>query len=302
MPPAAMNVMRETVARLLPAAVDAYTAWSPVKRGRPFLRGWSAGALLRLECFVPRRVVVRQAGVELPLWLNLGSITGARAWGPGLPEVSGVAECVEAMTRRPGVFLDLGANAGLFSFVVADRCPRTRVIAVEPHPRLATLLRRDAEELGARLARHGSRVEVVETALGASDGTVVFHQLCHDDISSLYPVPGHAGRAVVTPLRRGDALLAALDVGTVELCKLDVEGAELAVLRGLEETLKHQRIRRLRMEINRERCAAAGHAPDDLVAALARHGYGLTPDSAAAYARGGWAWADFDFIPAGAAG
>lgn len=293
--------LRLWLARALVGASDFYTAVSPLQRGKARLRARVAEWLQQLGAFYPRKLTIRDGGLELPLWFNLGGWTGARIWCDGRCPVVGIAECVAVMAgSKGGVFLDVGANAGLIGFSVAARVPGTRVILVEPHRGLAALLKQGAGELRERLAVHGSRVEVVGVALGEADGTVLLHELRHDDLSSLFPVPGEAGDVRPVTMRSGDALLAELDVGEIELCKIDVEGAERRVLEGLAATLRTGRIRRLRIEMNRERCAAAGYTVEDLVAALAGFGYVMTPESAEKYAAGNWAWSDFHFTRQGA--
>ena len=120
-----------------------------------------------------------------------------------------------------------------------------------------------------------------------------------DSKSAFRPLPHLRGQTVRVAVRRGDDVLRELGVGRVAVCKLDVEGGELDVLRGLHETLRGRRIGCLRLEINRPCCARAGHSPEDLLAELSRHGYTMTAESRRRYEGGGWDIADFTFAPEG---
>jgi len=288
---------RDMLVRAMHAAVDVYCALSPVQRGKIRLRCWAARAGVSLGPVLPRLIVVKAGGCALPMWVCPTSSVGAGVWAIGRFDAEGVEACVAALRGRPGaVFLDIGAHCGLFGVFAAATCPRLRVIAVEPSPSVRELLRRNIAGLDAAIRGQGSSVEVVAAALGDDGGAARFHRLNDDGFSSLYEVPHGGGETITVPMRRGDEVLAALGVGKVDVCKLDVEGAELRVLRGLERTLGRHGIRWLRMEINRERCAAAGHRPADLVGLLAGHGYRMTAASAARYATVNWEIADFEFL------
>jgi FkbM family methyltransferase len=115
--------------------------------------------------------------------------------------------------------IDCGANRGDFSAWVVEHT-RAKVIAYEPDPRLF-----------AKLPQH-ERVTYYNLALSAVEGQVrlfLGDKLC----SSLV----HAERAEVDTVRVNAVELGrhlqSCEVGTIGLLKLDIEGAELDVLRQL---------------------------------------------------------------------
>jgi FkbM family methyltransferase len=123
--------------------------------------------------------------------------------------------------QRGGWVLDAGANRGAFGAAVAARFP-VQVLHVEANPALA-----------ARLAEDGRRV--VSCALGASDGSVAFNVGENDEASSIY-LPRGAGahlvvrETVTAPMRSLQSLLREAGLSRLACVKLDIEGAELAVL------------------------------------------------------------------------
>ncbi len=135
-----------------------------------------------------------------------------------------------------GVALDVGANIGNHTLWFAQRF--ARVHACEPNPRTLALLRCNVELAAA------ANVEVHGVGLGDRDGELPF---ASDDGANLggsgFVFAGVAGgREIVCPLRRGDGLLPPARLGgPLALVKLDVEGAELAALQGLEQTLARER-------------------------------------------------------------
>jgi len=130
---------------------------------------------------------------------------------------------------RPGMtFLDVGAHVGWFTRVASEAVgPAGRVVAVEPEPASLALLRANVRHLP-----HGN-VEVVGAA--ASD--------VHDGVVDLHLAPWNTGDHRTawsgSPLRRTCAVptvrLDALPVlrGGVDVAKIDVQGAEAAVWRGM---------------------------------------------------------------------
>ena len=140
----------------------------------------------------------------------------------------------------PGsVFVDVGANQGEFTLVAAKHARRGRVIAVEP---VASL----REDLAANLRLNGfDNVTVVPVALADRPGTLTLfadHRtvdgFLNEGTASLWSGGGRrevVGEVEVDTL---DRLVATLALDRIDLMKIDVEGGELAVLRGGRESLR----------------------------------------------------------------
>lgn len=139
---------------------------------------------------------------------------------------------------RPGdCFVDVGANIGMLTLLARRLVGDTgRVVACEPNPPLRTRI--DALVRDNNLAN----VDVVGTALGEQPGTAELHEYSgHTGWGSL-AASGPAGAAATkkwqVPVARGDDVLAHLDGAQPMAIKIDVEGFEVPVLRGLAETLR----------------------------------------------------------------
>lgn len=132
---------------------------------------------------------------------------------------------LEALARllRPGdVFVDCGANLGLWSLVAAPLvAPSGAVHAFEPNPVTAERLRMHAEQ--------SSLIQVHPTALAATRGTVSFDPGDHHNVSRVSD-GGHLRIASSTL----DDELSVAPSGI----KIDVEGYELEVLRGARAALR----------------------------------------------------------------
>lgn len=129
--------------------------------------------------------------------------------------------------------IDIGANKGQFALAARRRFPAARILSFEP---LA-----DARDVFERVFAGDRAIELFALALGATDGTAILHRSRRADSSSLLPIaalqsetfPGteEVGTETVA-LARLDTALAGRDLLKSVLCKIDVQGGELAALKG----------------------------------------------------------------------
>jgi len=161
---------------------------------------------------------------------------------------------------RPSI--DVGANIGVYSYLMSRRSPR--VIAVEPHPDVAAFLRKG-------LPRN---VTVVEAALSDHTGGAEIHVPVVGGIelttrSSLDPRanPARVMRAIRVRLR----MLDDLGCDAPGLLKIDVEGHEAAVLHGGRKLLEAGRPRVL-VEVVDERAPGSTREVFDLMRGLGYEG------------------------------
>lgn len=156
---------------------------------------------------------------------------------------------------RPGdLFLDVGANVGVYSILTSEL--GARVVAVEPDPPSITRLREnlDLNDLGT--------VVVLPVALGSASGTAAL--VSNDVFSRIGSGPDCVDVAVTT-------LDEVLGDGYAAGVKIDVEGFERQVLEGAGRALAEHRIGLLQLECN---AAGTGGEPDSAVfEILRRHGY-----------------------------
>ena len=132
-----------------------------------------------------------------------------------------------AATDAPRI-LDCGANVGLAALYFKRAFPRARVSSFEADPAIFALLKSNLETNGA------SDVDCTHAALWTSNGTLAF-QCEGSDSGMIGDLPGAiAGRSTAVPsLRLRDVLASE----RVDLLKLDIEGAEDAVLRDCADVL-----------------------------------------------------------------
>jgi FkbM family methyltransferase len=162
---------------------------------------------------------------DLILDLDLRDNFGLSLWHyPAFYETEEIAAFCSFV--KPGcTVLDVGANVGLYTLLAAKR--GARVFAIEADPHNAARLR-----YHVKLNRLESRVTVLEMAATETERTI-----------SLFRNPQNWGESNI--VNRGDfygtvagSPIDSLNLPSVDICKMDIEGAELLALKGMERTLE----------------------------------------------------------------
>jgi FkbM family methyltransferase len=137
------------------------------------------------------------------------------------------------------VCLDIGANVGFYSLLLANKVGASgKVIAFEPTAKIFEILQQNITQNNLK------NVAAEQLALYNYDGFIQFHegppqfdvyntigQINHPDAMS------QSFNANRIPCMRLDSYVASHKLNQIDLIKIDVEGAELFVLQGMEQML-----------------------------------------------------------------
>jgi len=157
------------------------------------------------------------------------------------------------------IFLDIGANVGLYSLTLAQVFPKKKVVAVEPFDHNLAVLKKNIE------LNHLLNIEVVEGVVSHEDGQVTFHvnplnegggsiQSFDDYLTGDVRVnaetfqkehPDFVSKITVKSYR----LEQLVPAPNTCVFKIDVEGAEADVLRSAETIFRENRVIRLVVEV-----------------------------------------------------
>lgn len=178
-----------------------------------------------------------------------------------------VGNVLDRFTRPGMTVVDVGAHVGLHTLRLSKRVgPSGRVIAVEPSPANAGLLRRHLEWNAA------SNVTVIEAVVGATDSEIEFNFRA-DALdfggfanSLAYQIGGQTETIRMASI---DSLCASV---TPSVIKIDTEGAEMLVIRGARATLERAPVS-LIVAFHPEAMVALQSTPRELVSLLATYGY-----------------------------
>lgn len=152
---------------------------------------------------------------------------------------------------RGSVFLDIGANIGMYSLLL--RRNFKEIIAVEAN--------RTIYETLCRKVSGRRNIHPLWSAISDVDGEVSLYQtdLCDTILSKFEYRPLHSpsvekvqeGRNPTTvPSLTIDSLLNKFNVALVDVMKIDVEGAEFHALRGASKSLSEGKISRIVVEVH----------------------------------------------------
>lgn len=177
-----------------------------------------------------------------------------------------VTEAMLGLLREGMVAVDVGANLGYFTLVMADRCGASgRVHAFEPNPQMVARLRQTLEVNG-----FGPRTVVHPVPLSDRDGAVVELVVPDGEPKNGYIVPRPDGaQDAMLKTRRLDTVKG---LDRVDFIKVDAEGAEEGIWRGMEGVLRQGGPLTVILEYTRDRYSD----PEGFLRDMLSHGFSLS--------------------------
>nr|WP_272505691.1 FkbM family methyltransferase [Salinibacter ruber] len=145
--------------------------------------------------------------------------------------------------EKKDVFYDIGANFGRYSCLIGKVNPSTQVFAFEPNPEAADFLREN-------LRWNRVNADVVECALSNCNGEISLNLQEGAERARIQADSGSTSDSVTVRMTTLDNLLERKSLPPPSVLKIDVEGAELKAIEGMEMTLKGEDLRLLYCEVH----------------------------------------------------
>ncbi len=227
----------------------------PFQRLRSLFPGWKALG----------RIVTRLSFVRSAYGPYLSITPGDRTFELCVAGYGPFVANAIASQDRPFVFLDIGANLGLFSLLAARNRHCKRVIAFEPLPEIFRNL-----EVNIR-RNEADKIEAILGAVSATTDEVVYlsFDARHSGMSKTVERQHGAVCASVISAKTLDSLVPNSQIAIV--AKIDVEGSEVDVLSTLRMTRFYGAIDDIVIEVSEANLGSARRSR--LLGLLAQDGY-----------------------------
>jgi FkbM family methyltransferase len=147
------------------------------------------------------------------------------------------------LIRRGSTVVDVGANIGFFTLLSAELVgERGTVLSFEPEPTSFSLLNQSIKR------NNFDNVRLFQKCISNVDGQQLLY-LSATHNKGLHSIARDlGGPSILVESARLDTIASTLGVGSIDLLKIDVEGAEPAVLQGAMCLLSESRVRNIVME------------------------------------------------------
>lgn len=190
---------------------------------------------------VPVRECSVDVSIPLDVELDVGDYTQRSFYLFGYPPLTG--ELLKFCDQKTA-FFDIGANLGLITLAVGQKIPPDYLFAFEPEPKTFAKLRKV-------LGKNVPEAHALQIGLSDKDGKVQMKSLDYDSGSAsleigylesrMHDYECHSASAAITvDVLTFDTFVKGIDLSdhTKVAFKIDVEGHELAVIRGMREFFK----------------------------------------------------------------
>jgi FkbM family methyltransferase len=187
-------------------------------------------------------------------------------------------ELYDLIKRLPtdGIFIDIGANAGIYTLIASQHLHEGKVLSFEPNPKVfANLLENldlnDCQNVIPLNAAVGQSSDVLEITIIES----------HTGAGFVMPSSAHAHAHAHAHVSRPVACLTFSDLPFAKklfadrkvLCKIDVEGAERTVIWSLSDSGLLESLDQIYIEICAKHLERFGTSPDEIYAELRDRGF-----------------------------
>jgi FkbM family methyltransferase len=212
-----------------------------------------------------------QLGNGMPIRVIWTDLIGSSICVDGYYDMPSV-RVLRRLLQKGMTFIDVGTHVGQYTLLAANLvAPAGAVHSFEPQPDTFDLLKHNIEANGVL------NVHLNQCALGETKSQVQLYVARPDNIgqSSLRRPDNYSGTSITVPCQSLDDYAEEQGIHRIDLIKIDVEGAELGVLKGARKILSRGSKPHLIVEFWEPFQRECGTSCDEMAAFLKDHGYKL---------------------------
>ncbi|WKZ29712.1 MAG: FkbM family methyltransferase [Candidatus Dojkabacteria bacterium] len=169
-------------------------------------------------------------------------------------------ELITKILKKGDTFVEIGGNIGYFSIVFSPIVgSEGKIITIEPSPAMVSILEKNKE------ANNAENMTIVPVAIGKEEGKISVGTESFHDMARISFENG------TIPMKPFDMILDELHIDHIDVATLDIEGAEILALQGMEKVLKQKKIAKMMVEVNKGTLAAFDAKPIQLLEMLSEY-------------------------------
>ena len=180
------------------------------------------------------------------------------------------AKIMEEKIEMGNIVVDVGANIGLHTLNMARIVGNTgQVFAFEPDPSNFEILKKNVK------INNYKNIILEQKAVGDKHGRTTLYQSDHPGKHRIFPQTEQAKSQVQVELTNLDNYFDSDMIDKINFIKIDVEGLEFSVLKGMKNILKNSKKIKILFEFMPENTMEAGFTPIELLNYLISHNFKL---------------------------
>jgi len=147
----------------------------------------------------------------------------------------------ELILKKDSIFLDVGSGIGDFSLIASSKITTGKILAFEPSKEPLETLK---ENIAINFLE--DKVKIIDQVASDRVGEIVFEEASVSEVSHI----GYSTKGNKKKTNTLDNIIKQNKLKEIDLIKIDVEGAESLVIKGLEESLKNGKVMSMIIELN----------------------------------------------------
>lgn len=169
--------------------------------------------------------------------------------------------------KKDDIFLDVGANIGAHTLMAASKIKTGKIFSFEPSSKALRYLKENIQ-----INNLNSIVTIIDKVVSDKNGLEKFIIGKHSEVDHIGEKDDQLHEMKTIPSIGLDKFLTEQKINYVDLIKIDVEGAELKVLKGLRGYLAGGKVGMIIFEIN-SNCGIYGYSVKDMINFLEQYDF-----------------------------